>query len=166
METIEITLNVNHRSHTLQVAPEDSLLGVLRDQLGLVGAREGCGIGMCGACTVLLEGRAVSSCLLLAVQAQGKAINTIEGLEQEGELHPVQQAFLKEAAFQCAYCTPGFILSAVTLLAENPDPSPEEIRTYLAGNLCRCGSYPNIEKAVRGAAEALPQPSLKSEPDE
>jgi aerobic-type carbon monoxide dehydrogenase small subunit (CoxS/CutS family) len=125
-----------------------TLLEVLRDGLGLVGTKEGCGIGMCGACTVLVDGRPLSSCLMLAAQAAGKEILTIEGLGHDGQLHPVQQAFLDEGAFQCAYCTPGFVLSAVALLAEKPSPSDEEIREYLSGNLCRCGSYQNILRAV------------------
>jgi aerobic-type carbon monoxide dehydrogenase small subunit (CoxS/CutS family) len=127
---------------------------VLREDLGLEGAREGCGIGMCGTCTVLLDGRAVSSCLVLALQAAGREITTIEGLGTEQELHPVQQAFIDHAAFQCAYCTPGFILSTVALLRENPAPDDETIRKYLSGNLCRCGSYANILKAVKACFEA------------
>ncbi len=129
-----------------------TLLEVLREELGLVGTKEGCGIGVCGACTVLVNGEPMSSCLVLAEQVAGKEIITIEGLMREGQLHPVQQAFLDEGAFQCAYCTPGFILSAVSLLNENPSPTEDEIREYLAGNLCRCGSYQNILRAVRGLA--------------
>jgi len=116
--------------------------------LGLVGAKEGCGVGMCGACTVLVGGKPVSGCLTLAAQAADKEITTVEGLAKDGKLHPVQQAFIDERAFQCAYCTPGFILSTVALLEENSNPSGEEIREYLSGNLCRCGSYNNILKAI------------------
>jgi aerobic-type carbon monoxide dehydrogenase small subunit (CoxS/CutS family) len=144
-----IRLQVNGREYELAVAVDRTLLDVLREELNLVGAREGCGIGMCGACTVLVDNRAVSSCLLLAVQVAGKEITTIEGLAQDGQLHPVQQAYLDHAAFQCAYCTPGFILSTVALLAENPNPDDDTIRHYLAGNLCRCGSYMNILEAVQ-----------------
>ena len=126
-----------------------TLLDVLRDDLGLMGTKEGCGVGMCGACTVLVDGKPLSSCLLLAEQVAGKEILTIEGLGSAESLHPVQQAFLDEGAFQCAYCTPGFVLTTVALLAENPTPSDEEIREYLSGNLCRCGSYQNILQAVR-----------------
>jgi aerobic-type carbon monoxide dehydrogenase small subunit (CoxS/CutS family) len=133
-----------------------TLLEVLRDGLGLVGTKEGCGIGMCGACTVLVDGRPLSSCLMLAAQAAGKEILTIEGLGHNGQLHPVQQAFLDEGAFQCAYCTPGFVLSAMALLAEKPSPSDEEIREYLSGNLCRCGSYQNILRAVTKASKSAP----------
>ncbi len=142
------TLIVNGVEHELEVGTR-TLLAVLRDALGLVGAKEGCGIGMCGACTVLVDGQPISGCLMLAAQAAGREIMTIEGLAQGGPLHPVQQAFIDQSAFQCAYCTPGFVLSAVALLAENPAPSAEEIRDYLTGNLCRCGSYLNILKAVQ-----------------
>ena len=140
-------LNVNGSRHAVEAGTR-TLLEVLRDDLGLVGTKEGCGIGMCGACTVLIDGEPISGCLTLAEQVAGKEILTVEGLEKNGQLHPVQQAFIDERAFQCAYCTPGFILSAVALLNENPSPSEDEIREYLSGNLCRCGSYQNILKAV------------------
>jgi xanthine dehydrogenase YagT iron-sulfur-binding subunit len=149
METIELSLRVNDTDHSLQIAPERTLLALLRDQLGLVGAKEGCGIGVCGACTVLVDGRAISSCLMLALQAEGHEITTIEGLAQDDQLHPIQQAYLEHAAFQCAYCTPGFILSTVSLLKEESNPDDQTIREYLGGNLCRCGSYKNILEAVR-----------------
>ena len=149
MSNEKITLRVNAKGHELAVSSDQTLLEVLREELNLVGAREGCGIGMCGACTVLLDGRAVSGCLMLAVQANGKEITTIEGLAQEEQLHPVQQAYLDHAAFQCAYCTPGFILSTVALLEEDPNPDDDKIRHYLAGNLCRCGSYGNILEAIQ-----------------
>lgn len=132
-----------------------TLLTVLRDDLGLVGAKEGCGIGLCGACTVLADGQPVSSCLMLAAQAAEREITTVEGLAPKGELHPVQQAFVDHSAFQCAYCTPGLVLSSVALLRENPAASAEEIREYLAGNLCRCGSYQNILRAVAAAEGAI-----------
>src|SRR3990172_4544864 len=132
-----------------------TLLEVLRDELGLLGTKEGCGVGMCGACTVLVDGKPFSSCLLLAEQVAGKEILTIEGLGQEGTLHAVQRAFLGEGAFQCAYCTPGFVLTTVALLNENPAPSDDEIREYLSGNLCRCGSYQNILKAIKACVETL-----------
>ena len=151
MDMIEIRLHVNGKDHVVTVPAEHTLLSVLCDDLGLVGAHEGCGIGMCGTCTVLVEGDPISSCLMLAAQAQGKAITTIEGLADGERLHPVQQAYIDEAGFQCAYCTSGFILSTVALLAQHPDPDDETIREYLSGNLCRCGSYGNILKAVRKA---------------
>jgi aerobic-type carbon monoxide dehydrogenase small subunit (CoxS/CutS family) len=149
METSELNFRVNGIDHDLQIAPEQTLLAVLRDRLNLVGAKEGCGIGVCGACTVLVDGCAISSCLMLAVQAEGRQITTIEGLAQDCELHPVQRAYLEHGAFQCAYCTPGFILSTVALLDEESDPDDQTIREYLGGNLCRCGSYQNILEAVR-----------------
>jgi carbon-monoxide dehydrogenase small subunit/isoquinoline 1-oxidoreductase alpha subunit/xanthine dehydrogenase YagT iron-sulfur-binding subunit len=131
---------------------------VLRDQLKLFGAREACGVGMCGACTVLLDGKPVSGCLMLAALAEGKDIVTIEGLESEdGELHPIQQAYVDHTAFQCSYCTPGFILTTKALLEENPDPTEDQARHYLAGNLCRCGSYVKIIDAVMDAKTRLRQ---------
>jgi len=145
-------LKINDTEYEIK-NPTRTLLSVLRDDLGLVGAKEGCGIGMCGACTVLLDGKAMSSCLLLAAQCDGKAITTIEGLTHNGALHRVQQAFYDHAAFQCAYCTPGFVLATVALLNENQKPSDEEIRECLSGNLCRCGSYQNIMRAVRAATQ-------------
>ena len=144
-------LNVNGNRHEVQEGTR-TLLEVLRDDLGLVGTKEGCGIGMCGACTVLVDGKPVSGCLTLAAQVADKEIVTVEGLAKDGKLHLIQQAFIDERAFQCAYCTPGFILSTVALLKENPHPSDDEIREYLAGNLCRCGSYQNIIKAVSVAS--------------
>ena len=140
-------LNVNGIRHEVWAGAR-TLLEVLRDDLDLVGTREGCGVGMCGACTVLVDGKPVSGCLILAAQVTDKEILTVEGLVKAGNLHPIQQAFIDEMAFQCAYCTPGFILSTVALLMENPNPSEDEIRDYLSGNLCRCGSYQNIIKAV------------------
>jgi aerobic-type carbon monoxide dehydrogenase small subunit (CoxS/CutS family) len=145
----DLQIRVNGKEYELGVPPETTLLSLLRDRLGLVGARGGCGIGMCGACTVLVESRAVSSCLMLAAQADGLEVTTIEGLAQEERLHPVQQAYIEHFAFQCAFCTPGFILSTVALLDEDPNPDDEKIRSYLSGNLCRCGSYQNILEAVR-----------------
>jgi aerobic-type carbon monoxide dehydrogenase small subunit (CoxS/CutS family) len=132
-----------------------TLLEVLRNDLGLVGIKEGCGVGMCGACTVLVDGQPVSGCLTLAEQVAGKEIITVEGLAGDGKVHPVQQAFIDERAFQCAYCTPGFILATVALLNENPNPDDDEIREYLAGNLCRCGTYRNILRAVMKVSKAV-----------
>ena len=126
-----------------------TFLDILREDLNLVGTKEGCGVGMCGACTVLVDGRPFSSCHLLAEQVADKEILTIEGLSKNGDLHPVQQAFLEHGAFQCAYCTPGFVLTTIALLDENPTPTDDEIREYLSGNLCRCGSYQNILQAVK-----------------
>ena len=153
---LTLTLRVNGRQHRVRARSHHTLLQVLRDELKLFGAREGCGIGMCGACTVLVDGKPVSGCLLLAALAEGKEILTIEGLEgPNGELHPIQQAYIDHTAFQCSYCTPGFILTTKALLEENPDPTPEEVKEYLAGNLCRCGSYVKILDAVLDAKERL-----------
>lgn len=147
-----IELRVNGSVHQVQSEPTRPLLEVLRDELGLRSVREGCGIGICGACTVLIDGRAISSCLTLAGQAEWKSIQTLEGLAQEGTLHAVQKAFLEHAAFQCAFCTPGFILSTVAMLKEVRAPDDLSVRHYLAGNVCRCGSYRNILEAVRAAS--------------
>jgi len=145
----KLTLQINGVAYELEAPRSRRLLDVLRDELELGSVREGCGIGVCGTCTVLVDGRAISSCLTLAGQAEGKEIITVEGLADGERLHAVQQAYIDHAAFQCAYCTPGFILSTVALLQEHPDPDDETIRRYLAGNLCRCGSYANILEAVR-----------------
>ncbi|MEK7324939.1 MAG: (2Fe-2S)-binding protein [Chloroflexota bacterium] len=151
-------LHVNGKPHTLEFPPHRTLLHVLRDELGLMGPREACGIGMCGSCTVLVDGRAVSSCLFLAPQVVGKRILTVEGLADRDQLHPVQQAFLDHHAFQCSFCTPGFIMATVALLNEKPQATESEIREYLAGNLCRCGAYPEILAAVRSLVENRPAP--------
>ncbi|HMK23594.1 MAG TPA: (2Fe-2S)-binding protein [Terriglobales bacterium] len=149
-----ITLSINGTDHTLDVSSEQKLLYVLRDYLGLTGTKYGCGEGQCGACTVLVNGRAVRSCLMPVNAAAGKKITTIEGLEQEGNLSPVQQAFLDVEAFQCAYCTSGMILSAADLLSRNPHPTDEQIISAMDGNVCRCGTYLRIMEAIRRAAEA------------
>jgi aerobic-type carbon monoxide dehydrogenase small subunit (CoxS/CutS family) len=151
-KTQELRLQVNGEYRRVEVETSETLLSVLRDKLKLFGSRHGCGIGYCGACTILVGNKLVSSCIMLAVQVEGKQLTTIEGLSQNGELHPIQQAFLDHSAFQCSYCTPGFILTTKALLDENPSPSREEIREYLVGNLCRCGSYYNIIEAVEDAA--------------
>jgi|SRR6187401_1407859 carbon-monoxide dehydrogenase small subunit len=150
-----VKLKVNGVEEEKAVHTHHTLLEVLRAEFKLFGAREGCGIGMCGACTVLLDGKPTSSCLLLAPLAEGKEILTIEGLVERSHLHPIQQAFIDHNAFQCAYCTPGFILSTKSLLEENPSPTAEEVRHYLSGNLCRCGSYVKIQEAVLDAAKRI-----------
>lgn len=156
MQKQPLQLTVNGHDSVVLAAPHDLLLDVLRDQLQLGGAREGCGVGICGACTVLLDGRPVSSCLYLAHLASGHEVQTIEGLAQEDGLHPVQEAFIAANAFQCGYCTPGFILTCVALLRENPTPSRHDIRRYLGGNLCRCTSYEEIITAVQCVAGERP----------
>ena len=148
----KIKLNVNRQPREVKVNPERTLLEVLREDFGLTGTKYGCGNGECGACTVLVEGKPVSSCLTLALSVDGKEITTIEGLETEGKLHPLQQAFIEKGAVECGYCTPGVLLVAKSLLDENPDPTEKEVRDYLRGNLCRCTGYVKIVEAVLEAA--------------
>jgi aerobic-type carbon monoxide dehydrogenase small subunit (CoxS/CutS family) len=148
-------IEVNGKRYPVQYDPETPLLYVLRDELGLTGSKYGCGEGQCGACTVLLGTTPRRSCQIPVSAAVGKPIITIEGLEKDGSLHPVQQAFLDAGAFQCAFCTPGMIVSSVGLLQGNPNPSTEEIIQYLEGNICRCGIYPRIVDAVHRAAKSL-----------
>jgi xanthine dehydrogenase YagT iron-sulfur-binding subunit len=151
---VAVTLRVNGVDHQLRLDPRVTLLDALRDTLGLTGTKKGCDQGACGACTVLLDGKRVVSCLTLAAQCDGRQVTTIEGLSQDGGLHPLQEAFIRHDAFQCGYCTSGQILSAVSLLAEGRAGSDEEIREFMSGNLCRCGAYPNIVAAIREVAEA------------
>jgi xanthine dehydrogenase YagT iron-sulfur-binding subunit len=151
---VAVALRVNGTDHELRLDPRVTLLDALRDALGLTGSKKGCDQGACGACTVLLDGKRVVSCLMLAAQADGREVTTIEGLSQDGRLHPVQAAFVRHDAFQCGYCTSGQILSAVSLLREGRAGSDEEIREFMSGNLCRCGAYPNIVAAIRAVAEA------------
>jgi len=152
--TVHLSLDINGRRHELDVAPRVMLLDALREQLGLTGTKKGCDQGQCGACTVHVDGKRVLACLTLAAQVEGRSVTTIEGLTAEsGELHPVQAAFLEHDAFQCGYCTPGQIMSAVACIGEGRAGSDEEIREYMAGNLCRCGAYNHIVAAVREAAE-------------
>lgn len=148
----EIELKVNGTIHALAVEAGTSLVDALRDRLHLTGTKKGCALGQCGACTVLMDGRRINACLALAVRCQGRQITTIEGLAPEGGLHPVQQAFIEHDGFQCGYCTPGQIMSAVGLIAEGRTRCDSEIREYMSGNLCRCGAYPNIVAAVKQAA--------------
>ncbi|MGC1484378.1 MAG: (2Fe-2S)-binding protein [Candidatus Acidiferrum sp.] len=150
-----IELEINGKRYSVQSAAETSLLSVLRDELGLTGTKYGCGEGQCGACTVLLGGTPRRSCQIPVSAAASRSITTIEGLEKDGHLHPVQQAFLDAGAFQCAYCTSGMILSSVGLLSANPRPTAEEIVQSLQGNICRCGTYPRIIEAVDQAAKAM-----------
>jgi carbon-monoxide dehydrogenase small subunit len=151
--TITILTTINGSQQEVTVRPHQTLLEFLRDNLSLQGSVEGCGVGVCGSCTVLIDGRPVSSCLMLASNAEGKKITTIEGLSHTGELDPVQRAFLKHQAFQCGYCTPGMIMAVKGLLANNPHPSEEQARDYLSGNLCRCGTYSEVLAAVKELAE-------------
>jgi xanthine dehydrogenase YagT iron-sulfur-binding subunit len=149
---VDITVQVNGVARRLQLDSRVTLLDALRDHLGLTGTKKGCDQGACGACTILLDGRRVLSCLMLAAQCDGRRVTTIEGLADDGRLHPVQEAFIRHDGFQCGYCTPGQIMSAVALLEEGRAGSDEEIREFMSGNLCRCGAYPNIVAAIREAA--------------
>ena len=155
MNKIAITLTVNGTEHQILADPSLTLTQALRDDLGLTGTKHGCGVGDCGACTVLMNGEPVNSCLVLAVEAEGKPITTIEGLSNGNELHPVQEAFVEKGAVQCGFCTPGMIMSATALLAKNAEPSHDEIRQGLAGNLCRCTGYQKIVEAVSDAAQKM-----------
>lgn len=143
-----VQLQINGAREEVSVETHHTLLEVLRNEFKLFGTREACGIGMCGSCTVLMDDKPVSACLILAVLAEGRELLTIEGMERDGELHPIQQSFIDHSAFQCSYCTPGFILTVKALLDDIPSPTPAEVREYLAGNLCRCGSYVKIQDAV------------------
>lgn len=157
MKPFIFTAKINGRQVDLLVDPRRRLLDILREDLGLTGAKEGCGEGECGACTVLLNGRPVNSCLVLAPEASGGEITTIEGLAREGRLHPIQEAFLEAGAVQCGYCTPGMVLTAKALLDRCPDPGDEAIKTAISGNLCRCTGYVKIVGAIRLAAARMTQ---------
>lgn len=153
---IPLKLEINGQMHELKIEPRVTLLDALREHVGLTGSKKGCDQGQCGACTVHVDGERVLSCLTLAAQVEGRAVTTVEGLSAPGgDLHPVQAAFLSHDAFQCGYCTPGQIMSAVACIKEGHAGSDAEIREYMSGNLCRCGAYPHIVAAVREAAEAL-----------
>ena len=151
----DISLRLNGREERLEIDDADTLLEVLRDRFKLWSVRESCGVGACGTCTVLMDGKPVSACFLLAARAAGREVLTLEGLSRDDNLHPIQEAFVSERALQCAYCTPGFVLSVKALLEENPNPSDDEIKEYLAGNLCRCAGYADILRAVRAAQQRM-----------
>jgi xanthine dehydrogenase YagT iron-sulfur-binding subunit len=153
--SIDMTLTINGREHRVALDARTALLDALREHLGLTGAKKGCDHGQCGACTVLVDGKRVLSCLTLAIAAQGRDITTIEGLARNGELHPMQQAFIDHDAFQCGYCTPGQILSATACVNEGHARTESDIREYMSGNLCRCAAYPNIVAAIKQAAAAM-----------
>ncbi|MBM3292343.1 (2Fe-2S)-binding protein [Candidatus Bathyarchaeota archaeon] len=146
---------INNKKRTFDLEPNTLLLNLLRDELNLTGSKYGCGVGECGACTVLLDGNAILACMTLAVDVNGHKVDTIEGLSNGENLHPIQEAYLDEAAIQCGFCTPGFIMATAALLNENADPSEFEVREYLRGNLCRCTGYVNIVKAVKSAAKRM-----------
>ena len=155
MSKMHITTKINGDDAEFLCDADESLLDVLRDRLGLTGAKEGCGTGDCGACSVVVDGRAVCSCLMLGAEAQGREISTIEGMAEGEELHPLQRKFLEHAALQCGICTPGILVTAKNLLERNPDPTETEIRYWLAGNLCRCTGYDKIVRAVQDAAAEM-----------
>ncbi len=150
---VSTTINGDHVEYLCQ--PDETLLDVLRDRLGLTGAKEGCGTGDCGACSIILDNRLVCSCLVLGAEAEGRQVETVEGMAHGEKLHTLQQKFLEHAALQCGICTPGFLIAAKDLLAKNPDPTEEEIRFGLAGNLCRCTGYDKIVRAVQDAANVM-----------
>jgi carbon-monoxide dehydrogenase small subunit len=150
-----IELDINGTAHDVVISPQDLLIDVLRQKLDLTGTKKGCGQGDCGTCTVLIDGRRALACLTLAIACEGRRILTIEGMEQHGVLHPIQQAFIDKGAIQCGYCTPGMVMSAKALLDENPNPSEHEIKLGISGNLCRCTGYVKIVDAVRDAAGRL-----------
>ena len=152
---MKIEITVNGTKRVFDVEPQTLLLNLLRDEMDLTGTKYGCGIGECGACTVLLDGDAVLACMVLAVDADDRRVDTIEGLAEGGRLHPIQEAYLDEGAVQCGFCTPGFIMATKALLDENPEPTEQEIREYLNGNICRCTGYVNIVKAVQAAAKRM-----------
>ena len=154
-ERREITLTVNGTTHTATVEPRRTLVDVIRDDLGLTGTHIGCEHGVCGACTVLVDNEPMRACLMFAVQAQGRSIRTVEGLQQGDALHPMQEAFMRHHALQCGFCTPGFLMLAVGVLEKRPDLSDEELVDILSSNLCRCTGYENIIKAVRAAADDM-----------
>ena len=155
LERQRIRLLVNEIAHDIEAKPYYTLAECLRDELGLTGVKVSCNDGECGSCTVLLDGEQVCSCMVLAVEVEGKSITTIEGLSSGGRLHPIQEAFIEHHGMQCGFCTPGMILSAKALLDQNPDPTEPEVKEALAGNLCRCGSYPKITKSILAAAKMM-----------
>jgi carbon-monoxide dehydrogenase small subunit len=159
MKHEEITLKVNGINYRMSIEPRRTLVEVLRETLGLTGTKKSCNEGNCGACTVLMDGRPVTSCLVLAIDAQGKEILTIEGLSEGEKLHPIQEAFLKHGAIQCGFCTPGMVMSAKALLDENPEPTRTEIRKAISGNLCRCTGYQHIVDSIMAASKMIQKKS-------
>jgi len=151
----QITLRINREEYDIEVEPYWTLAECLREKLGLLGIKVSCNSGECGSCTVLLEGEPIFSCITLAIEVAGKSIETIEGLSKGGELHPLQKAFIENHGMQCGFCTPGMILSAKALLDNNPNPTEQEVREAISGNLCRCGSYPKIVKSILAASKII-----------
>mgnify|MGYP001559952919 CR=1 FL=1 len=155
MAEIPLSVTVNGERHQLAVPPHETLIECLRDRLGLLGTKKSCDVQVCGACTVLLDGRPVSACTLLAFEARGRTVQTIEGLADGDHLHPIQEAFLEHGALQCGFCTPGMIMASVALLSENPTPSADEVKHYMRGNICRCTGYKRILEAILDASRRL-----------
>ena len=160
-QTLALSFTVNGRAYDLDVEPHELLLDVIRDRLGLTGAKRSCDVQVCGACTLLVDGRPVSACALPAFEARGKNVLTIEGVAENGTLHPLQQAFIEHGGFQCGFCTPGMIMAAKSLLDENPKPTRDEIIHYMDGNICRCTGYVPIVAAIQRAAEVMAKESKK-----
>jgi aerobic-type carbon monoxide dehydrogenase small subunit (CoxS/CutS family) len=161
-QTIPVSFTVNGKPYELEVEPHELLLDVIRDRLGLTGAKRSCDVQVCGACTLLLDGRPVSSCTLPAFEARGRQVQTIEGLAENGQLHPLQEAFIEHGGFQCGFCTPGMILAAKAMLEENPEPTEEQIKHFMHGNICRCTGYKKIiESILAGAKKMRPPSSVK-----
>jgi carbon-monoxide dehydrogenase small subunit len=160
---LRVAFTLNGTPVELDIKPWETVLAVLRDQLRLIGTKEGCGIGECGACTILVDGRAVDSCLMLAPQLDGKTVETVEGLSADGSLHPIQEAFLAAGAVQCGYCSPGMIMSVKALLDKNPNPAPEQIIEAVSGNLCRCTGYVQVLEAVDVAAKLYREKSTQNQ---
>jgi carbon-monoxide dehydrogenase small subunit len=151
----EVILTINDQNYRVEVEPDELLVDVLRDRLRLTGTKKGCGTGDCGACTVIMDGRPVTSCLVLAVAAEGKTIMTVEGLAADGALHPLQQSFIEHGAVQCGYCTPGLLMMAKHILDHNPSPTEAEVRTGISGNLCRCTGYTKVVEAIMNAGQKM-----------
>jgi aerobic-type carbon monoxide dehydrogenase small subunit (CoxS/CutS family) len=154
-QTIPISFKLNGRLHEMEVEPHELLLDVVRDRLGLTGAKRSCDVEVCGACTLLVDGRPVSACTTLALEVRGRSVLTIEGLATDGKLHPLQQAFIEHGGFQCGFCTPGMILAAKALLDENPNPTEEELKHFMHGNICRCTGYKKIIESIMAAAKVM-----------
>jgi carbon-monoxide dehydrogenase small subunit len=154
-QTLPISFTLNGRLHEIEVEPHELLLDVVRDRLGLTGAKRSCDVQVCGACTLLVDGRPVSACTTLAFEVRGKSVLTIEGLAEDGKLHPLQEAFIEHGGFQCGFCTPGMILAAKALLDENPAPSEEELKHFMHGNICRCTGYKKIIESIMSAAKLI-----------
>ena len=154
-QTIPVSFILNGRPQEIEVAPHELLLDVVRERLGLTGTKRSCDVEVCGACTLLVDGRPISACTTLALEVRGRSVLTIEGLAEDGKLHPLQQAFIDHGGFQCGFCTPGMILSAKALLDENPDPTEEELKHFMHGNICRCTGYKKIIESIMAAAKLM-----------